>query len=119
MIKYLLSLGLAIVLLTSCKDDEPDKTCNYDNPLQEISWLKDIRDGFDLDTGPQRQRIIQYWYNGKDVFLIQSCYQCPDALSVVYDCEKNIVCEFGGIDGLNTCPDFGQNATNEKILYDN
>ncbi|MCH7770781.1 MAG: hypothetical protein IIA49_07155 [Bacteroidetes bacterium] len=69
--------------------------------------------------GSQRQMIIQYWYNGNDVLLIDNCYQCADALSVVYDCEKNIVCEFGGIDGRNTCPDFYQIATNEEILYDN
>ena len=56
---------------------------------------------------------------GNDVFLIENCFQCADALSIVYDCKANIVCEFGGIDGRNTCPNFDQNKTNEKILYDN
>ena len=109
-----------MIVLSACSiDDENNITCNTDNPLEDISWLKEIRDGFDSDMGSQRQMIIQYWYNGNDVLLIDNCYQCADALSVVYDCEKNIVCEFGGIDGRNTCHDFYQIATNEEILYDN
>ena len=109
-----------MIVLSACSiDDENNITCNTDNPLEDISWLKEIRDGFDSDMGSQRQMIIQYRYNGNDVLLIDNCYQCADALSVVYDCEKNIVCEFGGIDGRNTCPDFYQIATNEEILYDN
>lgn len=107
-----------LVILTACSKDN-NKACNTDNPLKEISWLKEIKEIFDLDMGYQRQQIIQYRYDGKDVFAIDYCYQCPDALVVVYDCEKNIVCEFGGIDGRNTCPDFEQNATDETILYDN
>ena len=115
----ILAIGLMIVLSACSKDDEDSITCNTNNPLEEISWLKGIRDVFDLDMGAQRQMIIQYRYNGEDVFLIVHCYQCPDAISVVYDCEKNIVCEFGGIDGRDTCPGFYQNATNEETLYDN
>ena len=117
-IKFLFLVILA-VLAICCKDKEVNnKACNSDNPLEEISWLKEIKDSFDLDMGPQRQQIIQYRYAGKDVFWVDNCFQCPDALVIVYDCEKNIVCEFGGIDGRNTCPDFEQNAKNKKILYD-
>lgn len=88
-------------------------------PLEEISWLRDIRDTFDKDMGPQRQRITQYRYQREDVFLIEVCYQCADAMTFVYNCAGNMICEFGGIAGVNTCPDFKQNATDKKILYDN
>jgi len=103
----------------ACNVDDHDEICNSENPLEDIAWLSEIRDMFDQDMGPQRQRIIQYKYYGEDVFLIESCYRCPDALSYIYDCQGNVVCEFGGIDGRNTCPDFDQNSAEEKILYDN
>lgn len=120
-IKYLKIFLVALILvLSACNnDDENNEICSTENPLEDIVWLSEIRNMFDQDMGPMRQKITQYKYYGKDVFMIESCYQCPDAISIVYDCEKNVVCEFGGIDGRNTCPDFYQNATEEKILYDN
>ena len=114
-------LMIAVLLtLSACYNDiENNEICNSDDPLEDIVWLSEIRNLFDQDMGPQRQRITQYKYYGNDVFLIENCFQCADALSIVYDCKANIVCEFGGIDGRNTCPNFDQNKTNEKILYDN
>ncbi|NOX66186.1 MAG: hypothetical protein GXO85_10465 [Chlorobi bacterium] len=114
---FKLFIIILVIILSACSDQ--NKICGSDNPLDEIAWLREIRDQFDEDMGPQRQRIIQYKYYGNDVFLIEECFQCADAVSIVYDCEKNIVCEFGGYSGKNTCPDFNQNATEEKILYDN
>ncbi len=119
MLNFSLSLTTFSVDFLSCNTDDHDEICNSENPLEDIAWLSEIRDMFDQDMGPQRQRIIQYKYYGEDVFLIESCYRCPDALSYIYDCQGNVVCEFGGIDGRNTCPDFDQNSAEEKILYDN
>ena len=102
----------------SCDDDENNKVCFTDDPLEELAWLSDIRDTFDKDMGPQRQMIIMYKYHGEYVFLIDDCYQCPDALAFVFNCEGKATCEFGGFAGVNTCPDFEQNATDEKVLYD-
>ncbi|MBN1118519.1 MAG: hypothetical protein JXA77_15015 [Bacteroidales bacterium] len=67
-------------------------------------------------TGAQ---IIQYNYKGETVFMINSCYMCPDALAVVYGCDGEIVCEFGGFAGLNTCPDFYSLATDSLMLWNN
>lgn len=108
---------LFILLFIGCNEDEKE-VCYTNDPLEEISWLSDIRDSFDKDMGLQRQRIIMYKYHGEYVFLIDDCYQCPDALAFVFDCEGKVICEFGGFTGINTCPDFGQNATDEKALYD-
>lgn len=114
-----LLLFVFLFMAVSCeKDDKNDTACGVDNPLENISWLNDIKEVFEMDAGLQRQRITQYKYHGNDVFLIEECYQCADALQIVYDCEKNIICEFGGIDGRNTCPDFVSHASNEKVLYD-
>ena len=64
-------------------------------------------------------QILEYTYNEKKVYMISSCYQCPDAIDAVYDKENKRLCEFGGIDGRNTCPDFDQKATGKKIIWQN
>ena len=115
--KFIKLIFVSSTLMLSC-GNENNKVCNTDNPLEELGWLNEIRSRFDMDMGPQRQRITQYKYDGKYVFKIEDCYQCADALTYVYNCEGEIICEFGGLDGVNTCPDFEQNATDEKILYD-
>jgi hypothetical protein len=35
------------------------------------------------------------------------------------NCEGDIICEFGGIDGKNTCLDFDTEATDSTMLFDN
>lgn len=101
----------------SCSKKE-DLYCGTQNPLQELFWLKQMKEGFDMDMSPSRQKIDIYTYNDQSVFMISHCVTCPDAMEVVYNCEGKIICEFGGIAGLNTCPDFETKANYIKTLYD-
>ena len=114
---------LILVSLVSCKKEEAEKevltTCNVETPLVELEWLANIKFTFDVDQGAFRNKISHYEYNGNDVFLIEGCYQCDDAGSYVADCDGEIICEFGTIAGINTCPDFGTTATLIEVLYDN
>jgi len=111
----ILIFSLLAILYTSCGDD---KVCDTDNPLEELSWLKDIRDQFDSDGTSPPQTITQYTYNGASVFLVDACASgCADALTYVYNCEGMIICEFGGIDGRNTCPDFQSESKDAQVLY--
>jgi hypothetical protein len=61
--------------------------------------------------------IIQYQYKGETVFSIDTCVGCPDSMTVVYNCVQETKCQFGGIAGLNTCPDFTDTATGKKIIW--
>ena len=80
-------------------------------------WVRELRSSFEKDNA--HAMIVEYSYKGKTVYLVSSCYQCPDAIDAVYDKDKNKLCEFGGIDGRNTCPDFAQQATNKKYIWQN
>ena len=40
-----------------------------------------------------------------------------DGLVLVYNCSGEVICEFGGIDGRNTCADFETEATNPVVLF--
>ena len=97
-----------------------DKTevevCKTDKPFRHIKWLKEMRNDFRFSRA--QQRIVQYDYNNERVFLIENCNDCSDSMATVYNCKKETVCQFGGIAGMNTCPDFEDNATNKEILYE-
>jgi len=116
-IQYLV-IVLALTMIAGTCADNQDKDCKTNNPLKDIEWLKNTKNAFDRDMGMARQQIIQYRYKNKDVFMIITCVGCPDANIVVYDCEKNLVCEFGGENNEKPCPDFEKNASDKKILYD-
>ena len=112
----------AITFIATCKkDDQPKEatTCDIDNPLETLQWLKEIRDGFDMQANPLPKRITQYFYQGECVFLIDGCVGCDDNLTTVYNVDQDVICEFGGIAGVDTCPDFDTEATGELILYGN
>ena len=122
--KNIFTIIFLLVFISACNKEnnspEAQETvmCEFENPLEDILWLKTIVESFESENGIDwRNVIIQYSYKGQDVFLIAPCFQCPDAPTTVFDCEQNLLCELGGIRGTNTCPDFDKNATNEKILY--
>jgi hypothetical protein len=119
-LKYTLIFFAIILMATSCKkDNQTITTCTIDNPLETIQWLKKNKEAFELSMSPSAKRITQYFYQGECVFLIDGCLQCNDNLTTVYDVNQDIICEFGGIAGVDTCPDFDTEATDETILWDN
>ncbi len=119
MIRLKISIIGILLLLANCKTNKmKDLKNTATNPIEEITWIKELIADFEKNK-MHKQLIEQYTYNGKKVFMIHDCYQCPDALTYVYDKEKKVLCEFGGFIGKNTCPDFEEKATNKKILYQN
>jgi len=112
-------LTLLLLFAFSCDKNNPDDpTCISGDPLEEISWLKEVKENMSKRANPTGGQIIQYTYQGECVFMIDNCFGCADNLLAVYDAEQNLLCEFGGIIGLNTCPDFDKEATNRKVIYD-
>lgn len=119
MIKLKILIVGITLMLANCKTNRMEKSEGKEtNPIEEIVWLKDMIAGFEKDMY-HKQKIEQYTYKEKEAYMVHTCYQCPDAITYVYDKEKNVICEFGGFVGKNTCPDFEEKATDKKILYNN
>lgn len=111
---------IASIIPLSCEDalENVDAgICNVDNPLEDLPWLKDIVYSIQLSMRPAGSQIIQYTYKGDYVFWVDMCYQCADGLIEVYNCAGEVICEFGGVDGWNTCPDFETEATDSTNLF--
>ena len=92
--------------------------CTETDPLENIEWLKELKDTFEKSDQAAGTMITQYHYQEECVFLVDDCYQCPDALQIVYNYEQEKICEFGGIEGRNTCPDFEENASGALMLWE-
>ena len=117
--KIYLILFLTFLLFSCSKSEESFSACMLENPIENIAWLKKIKNNFMLSSFYQKREIVQYTYNNETVFLVDACVGCADNLTTVYNCEGIVICEFGGIAGLNTCPDFGTSSTNKKVLWEN
>lgn len=126
LIKNFLLGILLLLIVTSCNEDRKDVVpepgqnfCNTQNPLEDLIWLKELKDSFEMSEKAPGAQIIGYQYENNDVFLINGCIGCSDEMWQVYDCSGNVICQFGGIAGLNTCPDFFETVTDSTMLYSN
>ena len=122
--RFYLILTLSCLLATpfSCESSPymeltDMQVCNVDNPLEDLKWLKDIKHSIQLSMSPAGTQIIQYTYKGEYVFWVDMCYQCADGLISVYNCQGEVICVFGGIDGRNTCADFETEATESTMFF--
>lgn len=97
--------------LVSTSENEGASGCN-------ITWLKKIE--ADLQQNKSvKSEIIQYQYNRQNVYYVDACIGCPDGLTIVYSCNGEVLCQFGGIAGLNTCIDFAEKAIKKKVIWKN
>ena len=120
-LKKIVLILFASLLLTACiKNLESyENSCSANEPLNELVWLNNIKTIFEQSTDASKKQIIQYTYKNETVFMIDACYNCPDNLLTLYSCSGEKICEFGGIAGVNTCPNFNEEATNKIILWEN
>lgn len=119
-IKTKIAALLLVVLFISCTVNEATEgNCFNSKPIEELNWLKKMKDVFATTKENAKKRIVQYTYNGEDVFAINTCVGCPNSLEQIYNCEGDTICKLGGVTNLNTCPNFYKNASNKKVLWRN
>jgi hypothetical protein len=110
-------LALTLIVATNmafqCENHAPfpEGESNY---CSDISWLKEIVEPINTET-----EVVRYKYKGETVYLVNTCVGCADAMDQVYNCSGQVICQLGGIAGLNTCPDFYDTATDKKVVWKN
>jgi len=120
--RILYSLIISFSLVGCGNEGDPttiNSQCFVNGSIENLEWLKEKIENFEKLMNSVRIDIHQYMYNNEPVFLINDCVDCADAISVVYNCAGDIICEFGGIEGKNTCPDFNDKATDKKLIWRN
>lgn len=116
------SLSLLVLVLVfsnfQCQPNQPTPSEEQSAQCPNILWLQPYLDAF-KNNPAVKSEIIRYQYNGETVYYIDSCKGCPDSMAIVYNCSGEVVCQFGGIAGFNTCPDFAETATHKKVIWSN
>jgi hypothetical protein len=102
-------LFVLFVSLFSCDKNDCGKKCNP-------TWIDDVTKS--ITQNGNKGEIIKYLYKNQEVYLVKGCLECADYIDVVRNCEGKIICEFGGIAGKDTCPDFNK-ATKIEIVWKN
>jgi hypothetical protein len=109
------------------KEEEKEKICDVENPLTDLLWLKEITDGFELDTKvwgyAMRARIYQCTYKDGIGFLLEMCVGCSN--NPFYpeysfrNCEGVVLCEEGRrYSEENNCTEFNIDFQNKKLIWD-
>jgi hypothetical protein len=109
--KRLIQVFSIIVQIMSCEKFE--NTCKCDNPLEDLSWLKDLKSSF--TNCNCRMSIIQATYNTQTVFYpIMNDPVCDGYFPVsLIDCNGNHIKTYEPPLGET----FGKEVTNRKEIY--
>jgi hypothetical protein len=82
-------------ILFSCEKSENSiPACSFQNPLEELDWLKEVKNS--LTSCTCQISILQGKYKGKTVFYIMNTDPvCNSVFHVVlWDCNGNVVKEY-------------------------
>ena len=112
--KRITPILIAVLLFAGCTDDYITQYCPANDG---DDWLSEMIRGF--KRSGQKAEVYYYVYEGQPVFSVNSCVGCPDAMTVVYNCDQAVICQAGGIAGINTCPDWASKASGELLLFRN
>jgi hypothetical protein len=93
--KILFYVSVCALILVSCKNNEnPIPECSVENPLEELEWLKEIKNS--LNNCTCQISILQGKYRESTVFyLMITDPLCNSVFQVtLWDCNGNVVKEY-------------------------
>ena len=109
-----------VVVLANCAfhcENSPYPGPGEPGYCEDTAWLQTIIENAQQNTS--KAAVLRYRYQGQTVYHINTCIDCADSMAQVYNCAGEVICQFGGIAGLNTCPDFDDTATNREVIWKN
>jgi hypothetical protein len=104
--------------ISSEKLSLPD-TCQWDNPLTDLPWLKQMVANNEDSSYVGHARIYQCSYKDGTGFLIEPCVGCPDAGYSFRSCDGTVLCGGGGLADGDNCSDFGIDYTARMLIWEN
>ncbi len=84
---------------------------NTEHP--EPDWVEEI-----MDKRPRMTKITKCSLGDDYVWKLNSCVTCADMMVQVYDRDKNLLCQYGGVLKLNTCEEKDLDVFEEcEVIY--
>jgi hypothetical protein len=108
--KHILVISVFLVLLFSCEKDLD--TCDSENPLEEIAWLRDLKAS--ITNCSCEVSIIQAIYKSSTVFYVAiTDPACNSVFNAnLLDCSGNIVKNYPNADET-----FQREVTERQVIY--
>ena len=104
------------LIFPGCEEILHPVACDIEDPEKNISWLAEMIEAAEAEPG-NLVRITLFMYEDQEVFYVEQSPAIADKMDVVYTCEGETLCQFGGIAGFNTCPDFEETANKVRIIW--
>ena len=82
--------------LSACDKDELRNTCNVENPVEDLPWLKTRiesylqSDSSELDLSMYAY-VAQATYKGETIFLFLNCCPLCNYVPQAYSCQGNLI----------------------------
>lgn len=78
-------------LSCSDSDDNPIAGCGFDDPAQQLPWLKEAIDRMVENTSPDVKYcyVVQGTYKNRTVFRIEDCNPLVDKVVFTLNCDGN------------------------------
>lgn len=96
------------LLLCSATWIEPVTPTEHGEP----EWVMEI-----MDKKPKFTKITRCVYGDEYVWKVNSCVTCNDMITKIYDANKNLVCQYGGVLRQNTCNEQDIFLEECRIIY--
>ena len=109
---------ILLLFVLMCSAFQCQSSFYADDPYcSDTAWLQTIIENAKQNSS--KAEVIRYRYNEQTVYYINTCIDCADGMAQVHTCSGEVICQFGGIAGFNTCPDFNDTATDKKVIWKN
>jgi hypothetical protein len=105
--RILITLFIPLLMMSAGYADEQQ---NFDE--RQPDWVTEI-----MEKEPKFTKITRCVYNDEYVWKVNSCVTCNDMITKVYDKDKNVVCQYGGILRKNTCTEKDMNLQDCEVIY--
>lgn len=80
-------IAILALAISCCDDEEGPLTCGYENPVNDLPWLKAKADEINNSEFSRRYFYIEKGeYNGETVFFVNSCCPLCDIAIIFYNC---------------------------------
>ena len=103
-------------LLILKKNNIIDNSCEFENPLTDLPWLKDLINGWKQNGW--NSKIYQCTYKDGIGFLLEPCVGCPDAGYSFVNCEGIVLCGGGGLLGKDNCSEFDIDFESKTLIWE-
>lgn len=108
---------ILLMYISGSKGYAQVEKCYIDDPREELDWLQDVIQRHESLNVERKADIYEYTYHGDKYFMADMCVGCPDFVTVIYNCQGRVFCEYGGVTGKNTCPDIEEEAISKVLIW--